>query len=266
MPEVAPLRFRVLRRSVRKRRDDLRCVGRTHVPPTGFARRHENARRFSGASDSGNTKNPVGALLALKRLPAVLGLAESYFFLTLAQMMLFSIWALYTGHRYHWDPQHVGFSLMAVGALSAVVQAGLAKRIIGRVGDMRGVILGLVLSAVAQTLYGLAPQGWMVYGIIFVGSIAGIAGPAMQSYITKHVPPDEQGSVQGIYSGLASLAGIPGPLISTWSFGWAVEPGRPEWLAGLPFFIAATLALVALALAARSFGKGHVPLAATVRP
>ena len=210
--------------------------------------------------------NPVGALLALQRLPAVLGLAESYFFLTLAQMILFSIWALYTGHRYHWDPQHVGFSLMAVGALSAVVQAGLAKRIIGRVGDRRGVILGLMLSAVAQTLYGLAPQGWMVYAIIFVGSIAGIAGPAMQSYITKHVPPDEQGSVQGIYSGLASLAGIPGPLISTWSFGWAVEPGRPEWLAGLPFFIAAALALSALALAARSFGKGHVPLAVTERP
>ena len=210
--------------------------------------------------------NPVGALMALKRFPAVLGLAESYFVLTLAQMMLFSIWALYTAHRYRWDPQQVGFSLAAVGVMGVVVQAGLARRIIGRVGDMRAVVFGLVLSAVAQTLYGLAPSAWMVYAIIGVSSFAGIAGPAMQSYITKHVPPDEQGGVQGIYAGLASLAGIPGPLISTWSFGWAVEPGRAEWLVGLPFFIAASLVVIALVLATRSFGKDHLALTPTARP
>ena len=216
----------------------------------------ENRRAFSW-----KRANPIGALAALKRFPAVLGLAEAYFILTLGQMMLFSIWALYTGHRYHWDPKHVGFSLMLVGVLSAVVQAVLAKRLIGRVGDTRGVVLGLLLSAAAQTLYGLAPEGWMIYFIVVIGSCAGIAGPAMQSYITKHVPPNEQGAVQGIYSGLASLAGIPGPLIATWSFGWAVADGQPAWLAGLPFFIAAGLALLALALATRSFAKDHAPAA-----
>ncbi len=214
----------------------------------------QNRRAFSW-----QRANPIGALVALKRFPAVLGLAEAYFILTLGQMMLFSIWALYTGHRYGWDPKHVGLSLMMVGVMSAFVQAVLAKRIIGRLGDTRGVILGLLLSATAQTLYGLAPAGWMVYFIIIVGSCAGIAGPAMQSYISKHVPPNEQGAVQGIYSGLASLAGIPGPLISTWSFGWAVQSGQPGWLSGLPFFIAAILALTALTLAARSFAKDHVP-------
>jgi DHA1 family tetracycline resistance protein-like MFS transporter len=212
----------------------------------------ENRRAFSW-----KRANPIGALAALKRFPAMLGLAEAYFILTLAQMMLFSIWALYTSHRYHWDPKHVGFSLMLVGVMSAVVQAGLAKRVISRIGDMRGVIAGLVLSIVAQLLYGLATQGWMIYAIILIGSLAGIAGPAMQSYITKHVPPNEQGAVQGVYSGLASLAGIPGPLISGWSFGWAVHPGQPEWLAGISFFIAATLVLVSLVLAVRSFNKDH---------
>jgi DHA1 family tetracycline resistance protein-like MFS transporter len=176
-------------------------------------------------------------------------------------MMWFSIWALYTGYRYHWDPKHVGLSLMLVGVMAAVVQAGLAKRIIDRLGDKRGVIAGLLLSAVAQVLYGVAPQGWMVYGIILVGAFAGIAGPAMQSYITQHVPANEQGSVQGIYSGLASLAGIPGPLLAGWSFGWAVQPGQPEWLAGLSFFIAAAIVLLALGLALRSFRRDYGALA-----
>ena len=35
-----------------------------------------------------------------------------------------------------------------------------------------------------------------------------ISGPALQSYITKHVPPNEQGAVQGVYAGLASLAAV----------------------------------------------------------
>ena len=221
----------------------------------------ENRRAFSW-----KRANPVGALTALKRFPAVLGLAESYFILTLSQRMLFSIWVLYTGYRYQWTPREVGWSLALVGVGSAVVQAVLAKRIIGRIGDKRGVILGLLLSATAQALYGLATQGWMIYLIILLGSCAGIAGPAMQSYITKHVPPNEQGGVQGIYSGLASLAGIPGPLIATWSFGWAVAPGRTWHVPGITFFIGATLALIALALAVRSFGKNHVPLAMAAAP
>jgi DHA1 family tetracycline resistance protein-like MFS transporter len=223
----------------------------------------ENRRDFSW-----QRANPIGAILALKRFPAVLGLAESYFILTLAQMMLFSIWALYTGYRYHWDPQHVGLSLTLVGVISAVVQAVLAQRIIGRLGDTRGVILGLALSAVAQTLYGLATLGWMIYPIILLGSFAGIAGPAMQSYITKHVPPNEQGAVQGVYSGLASLAGIPGPLIATWAFGWSVQSGQPAWLVGLPFFMAALLVVFALVLATRSFARHAAPAsrAATLAP
>jgi DHA1 family tetracycline resistance protein-like MFS transporter len=114
---------------------------------------------------------------------------------------------------------------------------------------------GFLLSITAQFGYGLAPQGWMIYGIMIVGSLAGITGPALQSYITKHVPPNEQGVVQGVFSGLMSLANIPGPLISTWSFGWAVGPGRPMWLSGLPFFLSASLVILALVLAVRSFDR-----------
>jgi MFS transporter, DHA1 family, tetracycline resistance protein len=95
-----------------------------------------------------------------------------------------------------------------------------------------------------------------------VGSLAGISGPALQSYVTKHVPANEQGAVQGVYSGLASLAGIPGPFIATWSFGWAVAAGQPEYLSGIAFFIAAGLILLALWLVLRSFRRDAAAAAA----
>ena len=39
---------------------------------------------------------------------ASLGLAWSYFLLSVAQTMLQSTWALYTGYRYQWDTRQVG--------------------------------------------------------------------------------------------------------------------------------------------------------------
>ncbi len=213
----------------------------------------ENRRPFSW-----QRANPIGALQALKRLPAVRGLADSYFLVMLAQAMLYSIWVLYTGHRYNWDTRQVGLSLCAVGVLSAVVQATMVKKFVASLGDSRAMLTGFILSITAQLGYGLAAQGWMIYAIMCLGSLAGITGPALQSYITKHVPPNEQGAVQGVFSGLMSLAGIPGPLIATWSFGWAVGPGQPMWLSGLPFFISSSLVLLALVLAVRSFDR-HDP-------
>lgn len=208
----------------------------------------ENRRPFTWSR-----ANPVGALLSLKRLPAVRSLADAYFIVMLAQSMLFSIWVLYTTHRYGWSTREVGFSLALAGVLSALVQATLVKRIVHRLGDRRAVLCGFVVSIVIQYSYGLAPAGWMIYALICLGAFGGISGPAIQSYITKHVPPNEQGAVQGVFSGLMSLAGIPGPFISTWAFAWAASPGQPPLLVGLPFFLGGSLVFVALLVALRAF-------------
>lgn len=216
----------------------------------------ENRREFSWGR-----ANPVGALLALRRFPAVLSLAEAYFMVMLAQAMLYSIWALYTDHRYQWGPRDIGLSLMVVGILTGLVQATLVKKIVPALGDTRSVLVGFTISIAAYVCYGLASHGWMIYAIICAGAFAGISGPALQTYITKHVPANEQGGVQGVFAGLASLAGIPGPFLSTWSFGWAVGPGKPGWLAGLPFFLGAAFMLVALGLVQRSFRRDCGPSA-----
>ncbi len=210
----------------------------------------ENRRAFQWSR-----ANPVGALLALRHLPTVLALAGSYFIMMLAQTMLQSTWALYTDARYHWGPLQVGISLMAIGVLSGLVQATLVKKIVPRIGETRAVVIGLVISIVTQIAYGLATQGWMIYAILGFGAFAGISQPALQAYITKHVPANEQGAVQGVYGGLASLAGIPGPLIGTFILAWAVGPQTFPWLAGSSFFMGALITGLALYLALRTFRK-----------
>lgn len=197
--------------------------------------------------------NPVGALLALRQHPVVLGLASTHFLTMIAQTMLQSTWVLYTGYRYGWGPAQVGASLATVGVTSAVVQAGLVRPLLARLGEFRGVALGFSVMIAAYVAYGLAPRGWMIYGILVPGAVAGIAAPALQGWLTRHVPANEQGAVQGAFAGVASLATIIGPPTAAWSFGWAIAPERRWSVPGLPFFVAAAVAAAALALAVRTF-------------
>ena len=197
--------------------------------------------------------NPVGALLVLRRFRGVLDLAAMYFVYMFGTVILQSIWVLYTGYRYNWTTLQVGLSLTMAGVMAAVVQGGLVRPILGRLGERRGLVAGLLLGACIMAGYGLANKGWMIYALLFVGSLGGIAGPAAQSLITRHVPPDQQGLVQGSLTGLTSLAGIFAPPLAAWSFGVCISPHSGIYLPGVAFFEASLLGLVAVTLALRSF-------------
>jgi DHA1 family tetracycline resistance protein-like MFS transporter len=177
-------------------------------------------------------------------IPALQGRQDVKF----ANSMLQTIWVLYTGYRYGWSNLQVGLSLACVGIMAVIVQGGLVRRIIARTGERRGLVAGLLVTAFAMAAYGTATRGWMIYGFILVGAWGGITGPAAQALITKHVPPNEQGAVQGSLSGLVGLAGIFAPVLAAWSFGKCI-PRVP----GIAFYEASLLILLALALALRSF-------------
>ncbi|MGC4015881.1 MAG: TCR/Tet family MFS transporter [Luteolibacter sp.] len=210
----------------------------------------ENRRPFHWES-----AHPLKALKALGRWPLVAALAGTHFLTMLAGNIYPSLWVLYTGHRYDWGSREVGISLALVGVLAAIVQGGLASRILKVIGERRGVFVGLLAMAVAMTCYGVAPVGWMVYGIIFVGSLAGVGSPATQSIISKAVPADEQGAVQGALNSITSVSGVLAPLVWTGLFSIAIDDKRSFELPGLPFFVAGLVSLAAAGLAWRAFRR-----------
>jgi MFS transporter, DHA1 family, tetracycline resistance protein len=208
----------------------------------------ENRRNFSWAR-----ANPVGSLLSLSRYPVVLSLAGSIFLNNLAQNALQSTWVLYTGYRYGWTVTQTGISLAVVGLTAAIVQGGLVRVLIPKLGEKRAIIIGQAISAVAFLFYGLAPEGWMLYVILFFGSLGGIGGPATQGMISRSVEANEQGAVQGSLSSLTSLTGILGPLIATAAFGYFTSPKAPVQIPGIAFFIGCAFIVIALLVALRAF-------------
>jgi DHA1 family tetracycline resistance protein-like MFS transporter len=213
----------------------------------------ENRRPFTWAS-----AHPIKALAALGRWPLVKGLAGTHFLTMVAGNIYQCLWVLYTGNRYGWNSKQVGLSLALVGVMAAIVQGGLAGRILKIIGERRGVYIGLLAMSVAMACYGTATQGWMVYFIILIGSLAGIGSPATQSIISQSVPADEQGTVQGALNSITSVSGIIAPILWTWLFSWSIAQERNPQLPGLAFYGASIVSLVAAFLAWRAFKRQPV--------
>ena len=210
----------------------------------------ENRRKFDWAR-----ANPIGSLAALARYPIVLGLAATLVLTFIAQNVLQSVWVLYTGYRFNWQPGDVGWSLAVVGLSAAIVQGGLIGRIVPKLGERRSVLVGLTITAISFTLYGLATQGWMMYVIPFLGAFGAIAGPSIQSIISNQIEANEQGSVQGALSSLGALTGIVGPLVATGVFSYFISDAAPVKLPGASFLLGAALTVVGVLLAARTFSR-----------
>ena len=128
---------------------------------------------------------------------------------------------------------------MVVGLSAIVVQGKLVGVLLARIGEKRGLLAGLSITVIVMVLYGVATEGWMVYPLICVGALGGLSGPSVQTLITRRVPADEQGTVQGALASLASLATVFAPPIAAWSFGACIGPKAIVEVPGIALFEAA---------------------------
>ena len=185
--------------------------------------------------------NPVGALFHLKKYPAISGLVFSFIFIYLAAHAVQSNWSYFTMYRFHWSKAMVGSSLALVGLLVAGVQAGLIRIINPKLGNERSTYVGLSLYSLGLLLFAFATQTWMMFAFLVPYCLGGIAGPALQAIMAGHVPPNEQGELQGALTSMMSVTTIVGPLMMTNLFSYFTHSNAPFYFPGAPFFLGAVL-------------------------
>ena len=202
---------------------------------------------------------PLGGVRMLQLYPRIWGLVAVVFIANFAHYVYPSTFVLFADAAYGWKEKQAGYVLALVGVLSVVVNVVVVGRLVKAVGERRAVLLGLLCGVAGFVVYGLAPYGWMFLVGLPVSALWAVAGPATQALVTRQVPADAQGRIQGAMGSLVSLAGIAAPAVFAGAFGFFVGPLAPVRLPGIAFLIAAALLLVAAFVAWRHTDAAHLP-------
>ena len=200
--------------------------------------------------------NPLGSLMQLRKYPAISGLVVSLTLVFIGAHAVQSTWSYYGIGKLHWDETMVGYSLAFVGFMIALVQGGLIRLVIPKLGQEKSLYVGLFLYSLGMVLFAFASTTWMMFVFTFVYCLGGIAGPSIQGIISSHVPANEQGELQGALTSLMSATSIIGPLLMTNLFARFTRPGAPVHFPGAPFMMGAILFLISAILAYRSLHSG----------
>jgi DHA1 family tetracycline resistance protein-like MFS transporter len=213
------------------------------------------------AKSAWHMANPGGALILLSSHPELAGMAVVTTLYYLAHNSLPSMWALYTEHRYGWSERDVGLSLAVVGISAAIVSGVLVGPIVKRFGERVSLLLGLSFGFIGFLGFALATRGWVLLAVIPFIALWGIAAPAIQSLMSRHVDGSSQGKLQGAINSLRAITGMAGPLLFTQVFAMAIAPHVKLYFPGAPYFLAALLLLSSLGLAAYVTRRVGSPLA-----
>jgi len=207
----------------------------------------ERRRKFEWAR-----ANPFGAVKSLAHLPMVAGLLLAVFLYQVAHDSLPAVWMFYTQHMFGWTRAEVGMSLTFVGIMTVVVMGGLTGVIVPRIGERRAIIFGFLIMAIGFVGYAFATQGWMLYVAMAIGSLGGIANPAMQTVMSKQAGPSAQGELQGAVASLSGVAAVISPLFMTQLFSYFSQPPAPLIFPGAPYLVSGVLVLLCVLVGARA--------------
>ena len=213
----------------------------------------ENRRAFDW-----KRANPLGSLLHLKKYPVVLGLVASIVLIYIAAHATQSTWSYFTMEMFKWDEKMVGYSLGFVGLMVAIVQGGLIRIVIPKLGQRRSVYVGLSLYAVGFVCFAFASQGWMMYAFLVPYALGGISGPSMQGIMSSQVPSNEQGELQGALTSLISLTSVIGPPLMTNLFAYFTTSEAPVYFPGAPFLMGAVLTVISAVMARTSLKRNLI--------
>lgn len=211
----------------------------------------ENRRNFEW-----KRANPFGSILKFKNHKSLSGgLIISFILIYIADHAVMSTWTFITIEKFAWSNTLIGLSLTFAGLMVVLVQGGLMRIINPKIGNENCIYIGLGLYCISLFLFAFTNHSWIMFFLIIPYCIGGITGPSLQSVISKDVPQNEQGELQGYIASLLGIASIIGPLFMTHLFTWFTRSEAPFRFAGAPFLAGSLFMIISLFIVAKSIKK-----------
>ncbi len=127
-----------------------------------------------------------------------------------------------------------------------IVQAGLIRLIIPKLGEARTVLLGLVLNMTAFLVTALITNGWLMLALTPLTALGAITGPALLSIMSRAADDNQQGELQGLLSSVGSIGMILSPILMTQTFSYFSSANAPIYMPGAPFLL--SMGLIAICI------------------
>ena len=192
--------------------------------------------------------NPFGAFKNIEKLQGLGRLLSVMFLYQLAFNVFPAIWSYFTQERFGWDTRLIGISLATYGISIAVVQAGLIRIALKQLGETKTIIAGFGFALLSFSILAFINSGPAALILIPLSAMAAMVTPALQALMSREIPADAQGELQGILTSVSALALIVSPLMMTGVFAAFTGPSAPVYLPGAPFLASLLLALAGLVL------------------
>jgi DHA1 family tetracycline resistance protein-like MFS transporter len=194
--------------------------------------------------------NVLGALRSMRVIPGAAILLLVLFMYQIGHDTLPSTFTWMTMAKFDWTEREVGLSLAALGLGTAVVQGGLVGRMSKQFGEYRTALIGLIGGAIGFLGYAYAPTPGWFFASVPLACLIGLTMPSIRAILSRAVPANAQGELQGAIAGIVSFTAILVPWSMTHLFTFATA--RPDPTPGAPFFAAALALIVGATLLARS--------------
>lgn len=182
--------------------------------------------------------NPFGAFRVFATyqgvLPMCLVLASFFFFSSVYP----AIWPFWGKANFGWSEAMIGLSLAIFGVVMAGFQGGLSGPAVKHFGEVRTAMIGLVCAIIAATGYGLAGSLAMVVVLMFIHGPEGFVHPMLTALMSKAVPENAQGELQGGISAMTNIAMLLGTVFFAQVFGYFMSPAAPFQSPDVPYYIA----------------------------
>ena len=205
--------------------------------------------------------NPLGALIQMRKHPAVIGTLGALLLWMVAHQVMPSTWAFYTKFRFGWSEATIGASLALAGLVMAGSQATLLRVLVPRLGERRAALTGIAIACVGYLGYATATAGWMMFAWLSTWFFGAIVMPSTNALLSHRVPRDAQGELQGAVASLFSLGAIVGPPLMSQIFARFSADDAPVRLPGAAFLASALLTAIAFAAYLRATREPPAPAA-----
>jgi DHA1 family tetracycline resistance protein-like MFS transporter len=185
--------------------------------------------------------NPFGTLRVFRTYRGVLPLCAVLFLYMFASSVYPAVWPFWGIARFDWSPLMVGISLAAFGLITAICQGTLTGPAVARWGEVRVCLIGLLAAILGLVGYGVAASMTMVILFMLVHAPEGFVHPMLTAIMSKAVPEDAQGELQGGISSVMNLAMLAGTVFFSQVFGFFLSPAAPFQSPSMAFFVAAAI-------------------------